>query len=268
MVRLWKRINGEPFMINPHLGILGANPKKRRRKSMAKGRGHSSRHMAWVRSFKKNPRRRGRKHSARRRRRNPYPVAGAVINPRRRRPYRSRWTGRYAKKNPHHRRRHRRNPAFLRSLGLGTIPPIQSIFWAGLGVAGTPMAENYLTTNFIPVSITSTTIGKYAVRIGTVLGLSFLVRSLIGRAQANMVAIGGGAYVLLSAVKEFAPPNLLPASFGMSAYKLPGGMGSYNVSAGRNYTALGAPAWGAQNTARFAAGGAGNVVAARFRRFQ
>lgn len=238
MGRLWNNLSGEPFMVNPHLGILGAvNPKKKGSRSMA----HRSQKakMAWVRSFRKNPRR----HHARRHRhhakRNPFPMAGLVVNPRRAR----RNPGRFAS---------RANAGIA---GLFKLPPLQSVLYVGAGLIGTPIAEGFVGS-WLPVSITGSTIGKYAVRIATVLGLSFLASKTLGREPAKMVAIGGGAYVLTTAIKEFAP-GFIP---GLAAYT--GNMGAYTGNR------LGAPAWGARNTTIDAGDGGMNVVAARFRRFQ
>jgi len=243
-MRLWKVFDGEPFMINPRLGIL--NPKRGRKKgkkAMARRRSRGKAHMAWVRSFRK----RGRKAAPRRRRRlrNPYPVAGLAINPRRRR--------RRGRSNPR-RRSYRRNPSVM-GIGLGGLPPLQAVAFTGVGFVGTPMAEGFLNT-FLPVSLTGNTIGKYAVRIGSVLGLSMLAKAVLGRSASRYVALGGGLYVAVTAVKEFAP-GLIP---GMSAYVVPNSMGAYVSSSGRNFTQLGAapaPRYGAP----------GNVVQARFRRF-
>ncbi len=250
MARLWKRFNGEPFMVNPHLGILGpVNPRKRRRrKNMAKGR--SARHMAWVRSFrKKNPRRRHRRS-----RRNPYPVAGLALNPRRRHRRRTR-------RNPvmrYRRRRARRNPAIL---GL-SLPPLQPVLYAGIGFIGTPWLEGVLSA-YMPASITTSTVGKYAVRIGSVVGLSMIAKMVLGKTAATYVGVGGGAYVLVTAIKEFSGFNPM----GLAAYRSPG-MGAYRSLGAYRAPGLGAPAFGAMNTPASASSGAANVVAARFRRFQ
>lgn len=197
-------------------------------------------HMAWVRSFRK-----GRKHSPRRRRRarrNPYPVAGIALNPRRRRRSVAR----------SHRRRARRNPP--RSIMRG-LPTIQSVVYAGVGFVGTPIVEGMLSA-YLPLSITANTFGKYAVRIGTVLGLTWAAKMVVGKKAAQMVGLGGGVYVAVTAVKEFAP-GLIP---GMSAYALPGsGMGAYLPSTGRNYTQMGA--------IPFRSSGTGETVSKRFQRF-
>lgn len=180
--------------------------------------------MAYARSFQKNRRRR-------RYRRNPYPVAGLALNPRR------------------HRRRYRRNPALQnrrrrhyqrnpKMLGFN-LPPLQSVLYAGVGFVAVPVTEGFLN-QFLPVSITSSTLGKYAVRIASVIGLTWLGKAVLGKNAATMIGIGGGSYVLVSAVKEFAP-GMIP---GLSAYVVPGGgspsLRAYVPSTGRAWNTMGA----------------------------
>ena len=190
--KLWDYYGGEPFMENPHLAIIGANPKKKGQKNMA-------------------TKRRGKKNSPKRRaRRNPWPLAGIAIN----RPRRKRRTKTYSmnKKrgvyahNPRGRRRrrhhvtHRRNPAVL---GVA-LPPMAMIAWGAGGFIGAPMIESYLT-RFLPAEVTTSVLGRYAVKIGTVLGLTYLTKQLMGNKEAFPVALGGSLYVVVSAVNEFAP---------------------------------------------------------------
>jgi hypothetical protein len=133
------------------------------------------------------------------------------------------------------RRRYARNPR--RILGF-SLPPLQSVLYAGVGFVAVPVTEGFLN-QFLPVSITSTTLGKYAVRIGSVIGLTWLGKAVLGKSAAQMIGIGGGAYVLVSAVREFAP-GMIP---GLSAYTYAApalsGMRAYTPSTGRNYTPLG-----------------------------
>ena len=224
-------------------------------------RRNGSRHMAWVRSFKKNRR---RSHSRRRARRNPYTMAGpvaAALNPRRRR-------RRHARRNPGLRRRHyRRNPVKLFGL-----PPLMSVTYAGVGFAGTAAAESVIDS-FLPLEWTGNLMGKYAVKIGSVIGVSWLSRMLLGRSASYMVGIGGGLYVLTSAVRDFMP-GVIPgmgAPLNLAAYRTAhAGLGQpMNLSAYRQMRGqrqLGSAVFGSRNTT--ATGGQTNVVAARFRRFQ
>jgi hypothetical protein len=200
--------------------------------------------------------RRGRKNAPRRRRRsyrrNPYPVAGIALNPRRRhrRRYRS---------NPiQNRRRHyRRNPGGRKIMGF-SLPPLQSVLYAGVGFVAVPVTEGFLN-QWLPLSITSTTLGKYAVRIGSVIGLTWLGKLILGKNAATMIGIGGGAYVLVTAVKEFAP-GIIP---GLSAYASagPAMLGAYTPSRGRNFSTMGAP----PQVLPFQA--SAQATASRFRRF-
>lgn len=198
----------------------------------------------------------GRKRTHRRRRRNPWPMAGpvAMVNRKRR-------THRRGRKRSNPRRKHyRRNPGIL---GI-SLPPLQSVLYAGVGFVGVPLAEGFLT-RFLPVSLTGSTVGKYATRIAAMLGLSYLTKIVLGSSESKMVAIGGGAYVLTSAVTEFAP-GLIPAT-NLSAYR-PATLGAYATSTRRQLGSMGAPDWGAKNTVRSAPMGASNIVSSRFRRFQ
>lgn len=239
-MRLWKKFNGEPFMINPQIGILGLglNPRRKKREKMARQPAALRRYWATHRR-KRNPRRR-------RYRRNPYPIAGLALNPRHRRRHR---------RNPsvQNRRRYRRNPGGRKVFGL-SLPPLQSVLYAGVGFVAVPVTEGFLN-QFLPLSITSTTLGKYAIRIGSVIGLTWLSKMVLGKQAALMVGIGGGAYVLVTAVKEFAP-GMIP---GLSAYAQPA-LGAYTPSSGRNYRTL-----GAAQVLPFQA--SSQATASRFRRF-
>jgi hypothetical protein len=251
-MRLWEYDEfGEPWLENgthnPPLIIINKKGKRKmarskyaRRKSRSRGRKAS------------NPRR--RKTS---RRRNAWPMAGTVVsmNPRRK-------SRRGRKRSNPRRKRHsyRRNSAVL---GIA-LPPMQSVIYAGVGFVAPPMLEGFLS-RMLPVSLTANKLGKYAIRIASVLGVSYLTKMIIGSSEAKMVAIGGGAYVLTSAVSEFAP-GMIP---GLSSYSRPtSALSAYTPSSGRTFNQLGAPNWGARNTTASAPGGGANIVAARFRRFQ
>lgn len=255
-MRLWEYDEfGEPWLENgkqgnPPLLIVGNRPHKKGKKRMARSK--------YARR-KSRTNRRGRKATSRRRRskRNAWPMAGTVaaVN----RPHRR------GRKRSNRKRRSRkgfrRNPALL---GI-SLPPLQSVLYVGVGFVGVPMVEGFLS-RFLPINLTGSTIGKYATRVASVLGLSFLTKMVLGAGEAKMVAIGGGAYVLTTAVTEFAP-GLIPAT-SLNAYvrrTQTGNLGAYKQATQRG---LNAPAWGAQNTARFAGGGGANIVAQRFRRFQ
>jgi hypothetical protein len=148
--------------------------------------------------------------------------------------------------------------------GFFSLPPLQSVLYGGVGFAGTPFLEGFLVP-YLPTAITSNTVGKYATRIAVVLGLTFLAKSLLGREPAKMVGVGGGMYVAVSAVREFAPD--VARRIGLAGYTAYPGLNAY-TSAGpvvqlAAYT----------NNKRTLGGGGSfvgstQVVASRFRRFQ
>jgi hypothetical protein len=259
-------------MINPRLGLLALqalNPKQKG-KTMAKRR-KGARHMAWVRSFRK-----GRKNSPRRRRRrNPYPMAGtvaALANPRRRR----------RKHNPHHRRR-RRNPVSMRSArGFFGLPPLMTMVYSGAGFAGTAMIQGFADT-LVPVSMKTNTDGspnlitKYVEIGGSIIAVTMLAKMLLGPGPAALMGIGGGVYGIMNLAHDMAP-NMIPGmhsytQLGMGTYVKPlpnssmGRMGRSVASAGGGWPGLAAPDHGAVNSADFAAKGGMQLVGERFRRF-
>jgi len=263
-MRLWEYDEfGEPWLENSSRNppLLIVNSKKKGKKKMAakrrrKGVRRSPARKAVTRKSRST---RSKSHThwgkvkGHRRRVNPWPLAGTVvgINPRRRRKASNR--KRHSRKKSYH-----RNPAIL---GI-TLPPIQTVIYAGAGFVGTPMLEGFLS-KFLPITLTSSTIGRYGLKIASALGLSFLTKMVLGASEARMVAIGGGVYVLSSALVEF-----VPGTFGrqLSAYR-PATLSSYVGSTSRTFNQLGAQDIGGRNTPRNAPFGASNLVATRFRRF-
>lgn len=128
-----------------------------------------------------------------------------------------------------------RNPRSRKIFGF-TLPPLQQVLYAGAGFVAVPVTEGFVN-QFLPVSITSTTLGKYAVRIGSVIGLTWLGKMALGKQAATMIGIGGGSYVLVSAVKEFAP-GIIP---GLSAYVPGTPLRAYVPGTGPTFSTLGAP---------------------------
>lgn len=275
MARLWRVINGEPYMINPHLGVIGLNPKKGKKKMAAKK--HGARHMAWVRSFRKkgkknSPRRVARRTARRvsRRKSNPYPMGGAVVamNPRRRRRH-----GR--KRNPARKR------AGLRVRGFFGLPPVMPIVYASAGFIGSAGLQGFIwgsgtSAGMIPAEWktnadgTENKLTKYAVLIGSLLATTWIGKMVFGPGPAALAGIGSGLYVVSQAAHDFIPgtipgmngPLNLARPLNLAAYttvRPSGNMGAY--------TSLRAPDYGAARSTRNAAASQ-NIVAARFRRFQ
>lgn len=233
MTRLWDFYDGEPFMENPHVALIG-NPRKARKNNSQKGK-----KMAFKR--RKST---GRKNSPRRKARRNYPAAGLVFNPRHRKHRRAsnppRRRHRLTMRNPHHRRRARRNPAIL---GVA-LPPLAMIAWGTGGFIATPMVERFVNS-FLPTSVTGSTLGRYAVKIASALGLTYLTKMVLGNKEAFPVAMGGSLYVVVSAVNEFAPQLTGATTTATAAYRngminayrggmiqtgVPRGMGAYTRS--------------------------------------
>lgn len=212
-------------MENPHVAIIG-NPKKARSVNSKKGKS--------TMAFKR--RRTGRKNSPRRhhrRARRNFPTAGLVFNPRRK--HRRNATKRrrsYAMHNPRRRKSYRRNPAVL---GVA-LPPLNMIAWGAGGFIATPMLErtinSFLTSSTSTSSITTSALGRYAVKLGSALILTYLTKAVLGNKEAFPVAMGGALYVVVSAVNEFAPQLTGATTTATSAYRSgmitnPGGMNAY-----------------------------------------
>jgi len=249
-MRLWKVIDGEPYMVNdPRLGILGLNPK---RKGGSMARRSSARHMAWVRSF----RRRRRKHN--------YVMAGPVVgmNPRRRR---------RRKHNPSRARR-----AITRGRGFLGLPPVMPVVYGVGGFVATAGLQG-VVTGFLPTEwVTDAATGKpnlltkYGVLVVSLIGTTWIAKAVMGGGAAALAGIGGGIYIASQAAHDFIP-NTIP---GMGDYE-DNRIGSYTGVRAyrqiRQYAQIGqvaAPDFGAINTAWSAPNGAANIVQARFRRFQ
>jgi hypothetical protein len=267
-MRTWKFVDGEPYMINPRLGILALqalNPKGH--KKMAKH--HGARHMAWVRSFRKNAHRKSRKSH---RRRNPYPLAGTVaaLNPRR-----------------HHRRGRKHNPGFSFSRSTLGLPNVQPVLFGAAGFVATAAVQGFVDT-LVPANWklnadgTPNLMTKYGEIIVSIVLVSWAGKMLkIGGSQ--MLAIGGGIYAIQQAAHDFIP-GMIP---GMHAYTplkaytplRPSGLGRLGADVGSaggafpqlasrsSMRQLAAPVQGFRNSANFADDGGMNVVGERFRRF-
>jgi len=120
------------------------------------------------------------------------------------------------------RRRASRQGRSVNILGIN-LPPLETVLYTGVGVIGTPMVEGF-ASRFLPVELSSNVVGRYALKVASVLGLTWLTNTLLGSNEAKAVGAGGGAYVLVTALREFAPGVV-----GMSSY-MP--MGAYTRQMG------------------------------------
>lgn len=275
MARLWKRVDGEPYMINPRLGILAMqalNPKGR--STMAKHYG--ARHMAWVRSFRKKNRghKRHRKH-------NPYPLAGTVA---------ALGNARHGKK---HRRHRKHNPGggglpTLRGLGL---PPAMPVVYGAGGFIGTAAVQGFIDT-LAPAGYTAAVspLAKY-IEIGlSIVLVTWGAKKFISGGAAAFAAVGGGIFALQQAVHDFIPgmipgmhsytplksytPVRMAQASTMGAFAVESAGGAMPQLATRDsmpqlaaFRGMRAPDQGWKDNAFFAADGGMNIVAERFRRF-
>lgn len=212
---------------------------------MAKHWGKS--HMAWVRSFQ---RKKGR--------RNPWPVAGMVVNPHRRRSARKSNPRRYSRRNP---------PALANFFGV-SIPPMQTILYTGAGFIAPPFIENAIRP-LLPTAISGGMVGKYVVKTLAVVGTSVAARFIGGREASRKAVLGGTIYVLASLWTDFAAPYFSAAPAPMvpatqSAYVSANrqSMRAYVRGSQPTYSTLGIP------SAAFSGGTSGAIggTAARFKR--
>ena len=214
--RLWDTFDGEPFLDNPYLTMF-ANPKGV--KTMAH---RSKRTGRFVKGAAKKTRTRTRRVVRLRK------GGVAMVNPRRRRRAapkrrvfaRVRRGSRAVIVNPRrkvvrrHRRGYRSNPASF--TGLFSAPMLKTIGLTAGGFVAVPFIEGFVA-KFIPASMQSK-LTSYAVKIASVVGLSMLVGKFIGKEAGQKVAIGGGAYVAVVAVKDFFPTLLPAATSGTGSY--------------------------------------------------
>lgn len=251
--RLWEYVDGEPFLVNPALAIYANPPKSKKGKRVM-----AVRKRRVVRRRRNAPKMNAPRRR-RRMRRNPYPLAGVALNPRRRK----RASG---LRNPHRRRRHtfRRNPAVL---GVA-LPGMKQIGMAAGGYIGTQVISTYLSgaTSPLPASmLPSTPAMRYLYYIGTALGLTMLAKKMSGSSDAGYVAIGASVFIIKQALIDFMP-GTIP---GLSAYTPSNGgmrlaqLGSYTRGNQPNHTQL-----GAYGRANFPGSqGTRNVIPTRFNRF-
>lgn len=136
------------------------------------------------------------------------------LNPRRRR-------RRHGRR--HHRKHYRRNPAGSMVGQLSGAAP--AVLWGVVGAAGSEVVPAF-AARWIPLP--SSTVARYAIKVGAAVGVAYAVRRFVGRAQGNAALIGGLLNVALDPVKSLLLPMVGVVSLpgNVSAY-LPSGMGAY-----------------------------------------
>lgn len=204
-MKLWKKFDGEPYLINPHLVML--NPRKRsnskrRLSAMAKMRNRLGQFVKRTRKAASNPKRHKKSY------------ARAASNPvrKQKRTYkRNAYFG-----NPRPRRHYKRNPGMFAGgsiLGMS----LKEIGFAGAGFIAPPAIEG-LIKGMLPTALTSNAFGRYAVKGGIVAGVSLLGGKFLGREAGKYLAIGGVTYLVANIVVDFVPQLFS----GFSGYMNPG----------------------------------------------
>lgn len=216
---------GEPWFDNPLLTI--ANPRQRKRAGTTRKR--RSKTMA-------RARRRGRKHSPRRRARRNFYSAGVLANPRRRRRSlrhnrrRARRSAfalnrrrRRVRRNVYtplmnrkrHRRHYRSNPLGGGKSFMGIpIPPLDAVLWVGAGIV-VPNALAPTIISFVPSSLTSSypQATAWGAKVLAVVGPSMLVKRFVSPRAGNLMLIGGAVSLTLDLLRTFAP-GMIPGLSG------------------------------------------------------
>jgi hypothetical protein len=133
------------------------------------------------------------------------------------------------------RRRAKREGRSVNILGIN-LPPLETILYTGVGIIGTPMVEGF-ASRFLPAELTTSTVGRYALKVAAVLGLTWGAKTLLGVNEAKAIAAGGGAYVLVTAMREFFPGVVGMSAYApMSAYSQMRGGGGAQSSLPLNFT--------------------------------
>lgn len=209
-MRLWKNFGGEPYLINPHL--ISLNPRKKRKKSSGKKRSKSE--MARRRDskgrFVKTRKRRAKRNPPRRTRRRVYARSNTPNPPRRRR--------RSTRRRTTRRTYRRRNPVMTRRAGkLFMGMSLNEILFTGAGFVAPPIIEGFVKP-WLPAALTTNAFGKYAVKAGSVVIVSWAGGQFMGRQARKYLGIGGVTYLVASLIVDYAPQIFS----GFGAYLNPG----------------------------------------------
>ena len=116
----------------------------------------------------------------------------------------------------HYRRRARRNPPMYergRILGFS----MKELAYTGVGFIAPPAIEGFVN-GFLPATLTSNNIGRYAIKIGAVAAVSFAGMKFIGREAGKYLAIGGATYILANIIVDYMPTLFK----GFTGYMNPG----------------------------------------------
>lgn len=114
----------------------------------------------------------------------------------------------------HRRRSYRHNPISFG--GLFSAPMLKTVAFTAGGFLGVPFVEGFVNT-FVPTSIQGR-VTSYAVKVASLIGLSWVVGRFVSKDAGQKVAVGGAAYIAIFAVKDFFPTLLPAAASGAGRY--------------------------------------------------
>lgn len=120
-----------------------------------------------------------------------------------------------------------------------TFPSIPDIAFTAGGFLAPPFVEGF-ALRFLPATFAANPMGRWAIKIGSVILIALGVRQLIGRKEGNQVAVGGAVYLAATAVADFLPQLIGGTSTGTGYYN-PGALASQPLLAGAGaYPGVGA----------------------------
>lgn len=123
-------------------------------------------------------------------------------------------------------RSHKRNPFGLERIGL-TTPTLTAVAFTSAGVIGTPLVEGFVAQLIpLPVDKTFNALARYAIKVGSAVVVGFAVGQIFGRDRGKAALVGGGAYILVDAIREFVPGMQLPAPSAAAGAYFPTRMGA------------------------------------------
>jgi hypothetical protein len=123
------------------------------------------------------------------------------------------------------RRSYKRNPGgALRFAGF-SLPPIQVVAAVGAGFVAAPIVTG-IVSSYTPDSIKNNAFGQWAIKIVGAIAPGLIVRKTLSASFGNNMLIGGGAALVLDAVRTFAP-GMIP---GLGYQPM---LGQYQTRGGR-----------------------------------
>jgi hypothetical protein len=138
------------------------------------------------------------------------------------------------------------------------------VVYAGAGFVAPPAVEGFIS-GLLPLEFSASTIGKFAIRFGTVIGGTWLVKRFVGANPALYFGIGGGMYLLTSAIREFAPDA--SRYLGLGAYTV-AGQTAFPIQMGAYTRQLAEGHNGSQGGMNIQTRGTTGTIPMRMRRFQ